>query len=86
MVGCTDGPIRAVLAGTKYVWLRREGILNWRGGGLDHAILEELNSVVQSAKRAACGFRNVGYFETMIFLRLGKLGFSAQASPAYASH
>jgi hypothetical protein len=34
--------------------------------------------VIQSAKRAVRGFRNTGYFETMVFLRLGRLDFSAQ--------
>jgi len=28
-------------------------------------------------KRASRGFRNVGYFTTMIFLRMGKLHFAA---------
>ena len=64
----------------------REGILNWWNSNATNAILEGLNSVIQSIKRAARGFRNVGYFETMIFLRLGRLGFSAQASLACATH
>ncbi len=64
----------------------REGILNWWHGNATNAILEGLNSVIQSIKRAARGFRNVGYFETMIFLRLGRLDFSAQTSLACATH
>lgn len=64
----------------------REGILNWWGSKATNAILEGLNSVIQSIKRAARGFRNVGYFETMIFLRLGRLDFSAQTSLACATH
>lgn len=64
----------------------REGILNWWNSNATNAILEGLNSVIQSIKRAARGFRNVGYFETMIFLRLGRLDFSAQASLACATH
>lgn len=64
----------------------REGILNWWNSNATNAILEGLNSVIQSIKRAARGFRNVGYFETMIFLRLGNLDFSAQTSPACATH
>ena len=34
--------------------------------------------MIQFVKRAARGFRDTGYFETMIFLRLGRLDFSAQ--------
>ena len=45
---------------------------------MTNAILEDLNSVIQFVKRAARGFRATGYFETMIFLRLGRLDFSAQ--------
>ena len=64
----------------------REGILNWWGSKATNAVLEGLDSVIQSIKRAARGFRNVGYFETMIFLRLGRLDFSAQTSLACATH
>ncbi|MBM6815400.1 hypothetical protein H7U31_10050 [Olsenella uli] len=45
-----------------------------------------MNSLIQSLKRAARGFRNVGYFITMIFLRLGRLDFSARLVPACATH
>lgn len=64
----------------------REGILNWFSRNATNAILEGLNSVIQSIKRAARGFRNVSYFETMIFLRLGRLDFSAQTATACATH
>ncbi|MFC2647914.1 MAG: hypothetical protein ACFNZW_08170 [Coriobacteriaceae bacterium] len=37
-------------------------------------------------KRAARGFKNTSYFETMILLRLGKLDLSAQTSLACAAH
>jgi transposase len=56
----------------------REGVLNWWRRGSTNAILEGLNSVIKSVKRAARGFRSTGHFETMIFLRLGRLDFSAQ--------
>ena len=64
----------------------REGILNRWHSNATNAILEGLNSVIQSIKRAARGFRNTSYFETMIFLRLGRLDFSAQTSLARATH
>lgn len=60
---------------------RRGGVLNWWWRGSTNAILEGLNSIVQSIKRAARGFRNTGYFETTIFLGLGRLDFSAQSRP-----
>jgi transposase len=49
----------------------REGILNWWEKGSTISFLERLNSLVQSARSAARGFRNTGYFRTMIFFRLG---------------
>ena len=64
----------------------REGILNWFSRNATNAILEGLNSIIQSVKRAARGFRNIGYFETMIFLRLGRLDFSAQLAVSSATH
>jgi len=68
--------------------LRKEwdGILSWWGLRSTNAILEGLNSLIQSIKRAAREFKNTSYFETMILLRLGKLDFTAQTSLASATH
>lgn len=64
----------------------REGILNWFSRRSTNATMEGLNSIIQSIKRAARGFRNISYFETMIFLRLGRLDFSAQLAVSSATH
>ena len=77
-------PEMKVVAGT--LRKEREGIPDWWDRGSTNAILEGLNSIVQSIKRAARGFRNTGYFETMIFLRLGRLDFSAQLAVSTATH
>ena len=67
--------------------LRKErGILNWWKRGSTNSFLESLNSVVQSARSIARGFRSIAYFRTMIFLRLGRLDFTAQKKLAYATH
>ena len=63
----------------KTVRENREGILSYFGSRLTNAYLEGANSLIQSIKRAARGFRNVGYFTTAIFLRLGGLSFDALA-------
>ena len=60
----------------------REGILNYFGSRLTNAYLEGANSLIQSIKKAARGFRNVDYFTTVIFLRLGGLSFEALACSA----
>jgi hypothetical protein len=49
----------------------RERILNWWKKGSTNSFLEGLNSLVQSARSATRGFRNTGYFRTIIFFRLG---------------
>lgn len=64
----------------------REGVLNWFSTRAANGFLEGMNSVIQSLKRASRGFRNVGYFTTMIFLRLGRLDFSAQLASGCATH
>ncbi|WP_165043106.1 transposase, partial [Adlercreutzia sp. ZJ138] len=42
---------------------------------LTNAVLEGMNSIIQSAKRQARGFSNLEYFKTIIYLNLGKLHF-----------
>lgn len=48
--------------------------------------MEDLSSIIQFVKKDAMGFRNTGYFETMIFLMLGSLDFSAQPAVSYTTH
>ena len=62
------------------------GILNWWRRGSTNSFLEGLNSVVQSVRSAARGFRSITYFRMMIFLRLGRLDFTAQRQRASATH
>ena len=63
----------------KTVRENKEGIPGYLGSRPANAYLEGANSLIQSIKRAARGFRNVGYFTTAIFLRLGGLSFDALA-------
>lgn len=50
--------------------------MNYFDHGLANAVLEGgVNSVIQSAKRLARGFRNPESFKTVICLKLGKLTF-----------
>ncbi len=64
----------------------REGILNWWKRGSAYSFLEGPSSVVQSVRSAARGFRSIAYFRTMIFLRLGRLDFTAKKKLACATH
>ena len=63
----------------KTVRENKEGIPGYFGSRLTNAYLEGANSLTRSIKRAARGFRNVEYFTTAIFLRLGGLSFDALA-------
>ena len=72
-----DVPDVRGVAGT--VRERREGTPGYLGGRPADAYLEGANSLIQSVKRAARGFRNVEYLATAIFLRLGGLSFDALA-------
>ena len=60
----------------------KEEILNYFDFRFTNAILEGLNSIIQSAKRTARGFRNIEYFKTVIYLNLGKLHFPVLESCA----
>lgn len=64
--------------------INREEILAWFDHRRTNALLEGLNSVVQSVKRAARGFRNVEYLKAFVYLRLGKLSFDSL--PDCATH
>ena len=52
-----------------------EGILNYFECRFTNALMEGVNSVVQSLKRSARGYKNTDNFITMIYLRCGKLNF-----------
>ena len=57
----------------KTIAKNREEILAYFDFRRTNSILEGLNSVIQSVKRAARGYRNFENFKAMIFLHLGKL-------------
>lgn len=55
------------------VWSRREGILAWYDDGVSNGYAEGLNSLIQTTKRMARGYRNIDHFISMIYLRDGNL-------------
>ena len=63
----------------KTVRENREGIPGHLDGRPANAYLEGANSLTRPVKRAARGFRNVGYFTTAILPGLGGLSFDALA-------
>ncbi len=54
-----------------------DGIMNWFRNRTSNGILEGMNSMVQSVKARARGYRNKKYFILMAYLIGGRLDFSA---------
>ena len=63
-------PVRKFAKTVKEHW---DGILNYFDSKLTNGILEGINSLVQTAKNRARGYRNTKNFISMIFLIAGKL-------------
>jgi transposase len=59
----------------KTIKAHAQGILNFFPDKLTSGLMEGINSVIQAAKAKARGYRNVGYFKTIIYLIAGKLKF-----------
>jgi transposase len=65
-------PIVKVAKTIKRHW---DGIVSWKESQINNGILEGLNSVLQSAKRKARGYK-IQHFKTIAYLLTGKLDFS----------
>jgi len=70
---CRLTPVIEIAKTIKAHWY---GVLNYINTRIDNGILEGINSLIQSAKDAARGFRTTKNFITTIYLRLGKLKFN----------
>ncbi len=51
------------------------GVLRWFVSRISNGVPEAINSLIQSAKAKARGFRNSNYLITMVYLIAGKLDF-----------
>ena len=54
------------------------GVLRWHRTRVSNGLLEGLNSLIQTAKRRARGYRSARNFKTMIYLVVGKLKVGPQ--------
>ena len=61
------------------------GVLRWFTSRISNGVLEAINSLIQSAKAKARGFRNSRYLITMVHLIAGKLDFRLP-DLGYATH
>jgi len=76
------GPIIKAARTIKEHWA---GVLRWFVSRISNGVLEAINSLIQSAKAKARGFRNTGYLITMVYLIAGKLDFKLPKM-GYATH
>lgn len=65
-----ESSIHAMHSVVKTIKLHWNGILRYASSRITSGIAEGLNSVIQSLKRRARGYRNLKNFKTMIFLKL----------------
>lgn len=55
---------------------RKDGILNWFDKPINNGLAEGINSLIQTTKRVAKGYRNIDNFIAMVYLRDGRLPIS----------
>jgi len=68
----------AMVSAAKSIRKHWDGIVSWFETDVTSAIMEGYNSLFQSAKSRARGYRNNGYFIDMMYIIAGKLDFSAR--------
>jgi transposase len=67
---CRLEPIKKFAQTVKNHW---EGFMHFFDSRITNGIAEGINSIIQSIKRSARGYKNKEYFRTMIYLRLADL-------------
>jgi transposase len=72
----THSRLNPVIDTAKMIKAHWKGVLNYINTRIDNGILEGINSLIQSAKDDARGFRSSKNFIITIYLRLGKLKFN----------
>ena len=68
----------AMVSAAKSIRTHWDGIVSWFKTDVTSAIMEGYNSLFQSAKSRARGYRNNDYFIDMMFLIAGRLDFTAK--------
>jgi transposase len=81
----THSRIAPVIKAAKTIKEHWAGVLRWFVSRISNGVLEAINSLIQSAKAKARGFRNSRYLITMVYLIAGKLDFKLPAI-GYITH
>jgi transposase len=72
----THSRIPAIIKVAKTIKAHWEGIVSWYRTRINNGILEGINSIIQSAKSKARGYRSFKNFANIIYLLKGDLNFS----------
>jgi transposase len=72
----THGKIDPIIDAAKTIKAHWSDIINYAETKITNGVLEGPNSIVQSAKSSARGFRTTKNLILIIYLRLGKLQFN----------
>ena len=81
----THSRIGPIIKAAKTIKAHWAGVLRWFVSRISNGVLEAINSLIQSAKAKARGFRNSRYLITMVYLIAGKLDFELP-NVGYAAH
>lgn len=81
----THSRIAPVIKAAKTIKRHWAGVLRWFVSRISNGVLEAINSLIQSAKAKARGFRNSRYLITMVYRIAGKLDFKLP-DLGYATH
>jgi transposase len=72
----THSRIGPIIKAAKTIKKHWDGVLRWFASRITNGVLEAINSLIQSAKANARGFRSTEYLITMVYLIAGKLKFN----------
>ncbi len=71
----THSRIKSMIKAAKTMKKHWAGVLRWFTSRISNGLLEAINSLIQSAKAKARGFRSTDYLITIVYLIAGKLDF-----------
>ncbi len=71
----THSRIKPIIEAAKTIKRHWDGVLRWFESKMTNGLLEGLNSLIQSAKSRARGYRSTKNFITIIYIIAGKLDF-----------
>jgi transposase len=82
----THSKIKPIVKAAKTIKNHWQGIINFFKDRISNGLTEGINSIIQTIKRRARGYRNTANFITIIYLVLGKLDFNLPAVTGMATH